>query len=169
MAMISALMALFCGSACAQSAAFRSCFGAGNCFVLSPPLNSSCGKVNSGPKAWRGKRRHRAVDLAGSVGDPVFAAVGGKTIVKESYRGGKYVCIDSKGPGPRLRSCYMHLDRVLVADRIWVKRGQQIGTVGRSGVYDPRTRTHLHYQCKWLPSKKRCPVTELLGPWLCQS
>jgi murein DD-endopeptidase MepM/ murein hydrolase activator NlpD len=66
-------------------------------------------------------------------------------------RGGRFVCIDHGPSGAAqdeafLQSCYMHLDEIHVATGTAVKRGQPIGTVGRSGC--KHSPPHLHLEIK---------------------
>jgi hypothetical protein len=64
-------------------------------------------------------------------------------------RGGRFVCIDHFAPGPDeafLQSCYMHLEAINVKIGDVVKRGQPIGTVGRTGC--KHSPPHLHLEIK---------------------
>ncbi len=64
--------------------------------------------------------------------------------------GGRYVCILHHPPGEGedtpdwLRSCYMHLEDVEVRHGQEVRRGERIGTVGRTGMR--RSAPHLHLE-----------------------
>jgi len=64
--------------------------------------------------------------------------------------GGRYVCIlhHPAGEGEDtphwLRSCYMHLEDVEVRHGQEVRRGERIGTVGRTGMR--RSAPHLHLE-----------------------
>jgi murein DD-endopeptidase MepM/ murein hydrolase activator NlpD len=59
--------------------------------------------------------------------------------------GGRYVCVQhTPSDGGFLRSCYMHLETVAVAYGQRVKRGDLVGTVGRTGML--RSAPHLHLE-----------------------
>jgi len=47
--------------------------------------------------------------------------------------------------GGYLRSCYMHLDTMTVRDGQEVHRGDQIGTVGRTGMRVSSPHLHLEF------------------------
>jgi hypothetical protein len=76
---------------------------------------------------------HGAVDLNGSVGEPVFAVANGKVeVASRSGWGklGKTVIIDHLDGG---RTIYGHLHTVDVSPNSHVTAGQLIGTIGYSG------------------------------------
>jgi Peptidase family M23 len=65
--------------------------------------------------------------------------------------GGRYACIRhardataSEEGGSSVRTCYMHLETVEVSYGQTVRRGQRIGTVGRTGMQ--RSAAHLHLE-----------------------
>ncbi|MFK7990069.1 MAG: M23 family metallopeptidase [Sandaracinaceae bacterium] len=117
-----------------------------------------------------GRRHHRGIDLESLPGEPVrsvadglvvFSGVdlpGGQTnrqlrttaefeaVPRESLAaGGRYVCVRHAREGLHsVRSCYMHLDGVLVHYGDRVTQGQQLGTVGRTGMQ--RSAAHLHFE-----------------------
>lgn len=89
-----------------------------------------------------------ALDFAMPVGTPVLAAADGRILTAQdrseldSY--GKYIVIDHGGG---IHSIYAHLDTMKwEVDHgepvIWVHRGQQIGTSGKSG---GQSSPHLHF------------------------
>jgi murein DD-endopeptidase MepM/ murein hydrolase activator NlpD len=144
--------------------------------VWGSPLQGSPRVVSSAPGASRddGLRRHRGVDVESVLGEPVLAMADGVVFfagidlpgmgarlldpgqakrVKRTRmgRGGRFVCIDHGPSGAAqdeafLQSCYMHLDEIHVATGTAVKRGQPIGTVGRSGC--KHSPPHLHLEIK---------------------
>lgn len=90
---------------------------------------------------------HEGIDVSGRVADPVVAAADG--IVTESHRSWAWenqVRIDhgSNENGYDGQTLYVHLDERLVTIGDRVRRGQQIGTVGITGMAagDP---LHLHF------------------------
>ena len=91
---------------------------------------------------------HRGVDLAGNIGDPVYAMLAG--IVVEHWvppDGGRwkghpimggYIVIDN---GDGLLMEYAHLSESFVHEGDWIETGEIIGLVGSTGVC---TGPHLH-------------------------
>lgn len=88
---------------------------------------------------------HRGVDLVAALGSPVRAIRSGRVIVSGRHRGrGLYLELDH---GRGLRSLYAHLQTatVRVGDR--VRRGQAIGTVGKTGnARHPAITPHVHLE-----------------------
>ncbi|WP_314590575.1 M23 family metallopeptidase [Paenibacillus terrigena] len=84
---------------------------------------------------------HAGVDIAGKVGDPVFAAADGKVITTGSDNSrGKYIVIaHAKG----YDTWYMHLNRIEVNEQDVVVKGDRIGRLGNTG---RSTGPHLHFQ-----------------------
>jgi len=134
------------------------------------PLEGWPRVASSGPGEDRagGKRRHRGVDLAAAIGEPVHAIADGRVIFAGAnmpgsprktvpssqinrYRwrklgaGGIYICIahDSE---KKVVSCYMHLDTFTIDEGDTVKAGQEIGRVGRTGVQI--SPPHLHFEIR---------------------
>ncbi len=119
-----------------------------------------------------GVRAHRGIDVDSLPGEPVraiadgfvyFAGVdlpGHRAHVQVARAsdydryprsglgaGGRYACIRhgrSESGESSMRSCYMHLETVGVTYGQRVTRGQQIGTVGRTGMQ--RSSAHLHLE-----------------------
>jgi murein DD-endopeptidase MepM/ murein hydrolase activator NlpD len=92
---------------------------------------------------WSG---HHAIDIAGSMGAPVYAAVGG-TVVMAGWRsttgGGNVIWVMD---GTKLYTTYNHLSRWSVRVGQKIRAGQRIGSVGMTGV---ATGPHLHFEV-WL-------------------
>jgi murein DD-endopeptidase MepM/ murein hydrolase activator NlpD len=134
------------------------------------PLEGAPRVASSGPGEDRagGKRRHRGIDLAAGVGEPVravadgvilFAGANVPNVPRESippariarYRwrklgaGGIYVCIEH-APARHIVTCYMHLDTYSVTEGETVTAGQPIGRVGRTGVQ--LSPPHLHFELR---------------------
>lgn len=121
-----------------------------------------------------GQRRHRGVDVESVLGEPVRAIADGRvnfcgvdlpghrsnaamtpSEIEDVPRddlgaGGRYICIlhhptpEDGEEGSWLRSCYMHLEDVEVSHGTEVRRGDLIGTVGRTGMR--RSAPHLHLE-----------------------
>jgi murein DD-endopeptidase MepM/ murein hydrolase activator NlpD len=94
---------------------------------------------------YRGKW-HNGVDLAASIGTPIFAAEDGTVAAsgdqdaycrKGAY--GKFIVVDHTNG---LTTLYAHLSRILVLKGTAVKRGQVIGYSGQTGY---ATGPHLHF------------------------
>lgn len=138
--------------------------------TLLSPLEGAPRVASSGPGEDRagGKRRHRGIDLAAGIGEPVRAVADGTVLFaganvpgapRESippariarYRwrnlgpGGIYVCIEH-APERHIVTCYMHLDTYSVAEGETVTAGQPIGRVGRTGVQ--LSPPHLHFELR---------------------
>ncbi len=139
------------------------------------PLEGGPRVVSSQPGVDRdgGVRLHRGVDVEAMFGEPVLAMADGRVAFagvdypgqasnaalspaaimavprKSLGRGGRFVCIthlDAHGDEAWLRSCYMHLEDVRVDNGQLVRRGDVIGTVGRTGMR--RSAPHLHLELK---------------------
>jgi murein DD-endopeptidase MepM/ murein hydrolase activator NlpD len=141
-------------------------------FSLGCPLDGCPRIVISalGDSRAGGKREHAGNDFESTLGEPIRAVADGKVVFAgvdlpgrsaasklpiwaqrdvdpgSMGAGGLYVCIDhgvSTG-GEKLVSCYMHLEAATVAQDRIVKRGEQIGRVGTSGI--KQSRPHLHFE-----------------------
>jgi murein DD-endopeptidase MepM/ murein hydrolase activator NlpD len=95
-----------------------------------------------------GGKKHGALDLNGSLGDPVVASLDGKVAVADPAWGnmGGTVIIDH---GAGAYTIYGHLNSVLVTEGKDVKSGDKIGTVGYTGnAQELKTAglpPHLHF------------------------
>lgn len=94
-----------------------------------------------------GKRTHRGIDLFAEVGTPVLASRSGPAIVAKQNQGmGNYIIINHS---QRLSTLYGHLSRVYVTDNQFVRQGQIIGEVGKTGNANYRDiHPHLHFEVK---------------------
>jgi LysM repeat protein len=94
----------------------------------------------------QGAHGYNAVDLAGPLGTPIYAAAGGTVIVSRvgGWNGGygNYVVISHPNGTQTL---YGHLSKVLVNDGTHVVQGAQIGTMGSTG---KSTGSHLHFEIR---------------------
>jgi hypothetical protein len=138
---------------------------------LGSPLDGAPRVVSSGLGFARdgGERSHRGIDIESEFGEPVRAIADGLVTFsgvdlpgqrnheqleaaatndydrRELGHGGRYVCVQhAPSDGGFLRSCYMHLETVAVTYGARVARGEQIGTVGRTGM--KRSSPHLHLE-----------------------
>jgi len=83
---------------------------------------------------------HRAVDLAGKMGDPVKAALKGTVLHVDNNRNlGNFIILKHG----EYQTLYAHLSAVLVKKGETVNQGQLIGKVGETGY---TTGPHLHFE-----------------------
>lgn len=103
---------------------------------------------------WKGEK-----DRNIGIGRPVFAVAAGQVIAASaSSSAGKFVWIKHDN----FRSHYIHLNSYSVNVGDTVAEGQQIGTLGRTGITtDP---AHLHFGLSTLAGKYYDPVPDL-GVW----
>lgn len=99
------------------------------------------------PRASKGKRRHKGLDLLAPRGAPIYAALGGVVEVVSSggqgWRGyGKIVFINHSG---KFWTLYSHCDTIDVKIGQTVKQGEQIATVGRTG---RASGFHVHFELR---------------------
>ncbi|WP_051217149.1 peptidoglycan DD-metalloendopeptidase family protein [Paenibacillus assamensis] len=84
---------------------------------------------------------HAGVDIAGDIGDPIYAAAEGKITTAEShYARGNYIIISHVNG---LETWYMHLNSIQVRVGDQVAKGDKIGELGNTG---RSTGPHLHFQ-----------------------
>ncbi|WP_042197968.1 M23 family metallopeptidase [Paenibacillus camerounensis] len=84
---------------------------------------------------------HSGIDIAGSIGDPVYAAMDGEVTASDQMGArGKYIIIKHANG---LETWYMHLNSMDVSEGDYISKGQQIGTLGNTG---RSTGPHLHFQ-----------------------
>ncbi|HXU61222.1 MAG TPA: M23 family metallopeptidase [Polyangia bacterium] len=136
------------------------------------PLEAPPRVATSGPGDDRegGARKHRGLDIAATLGEPVRSVADGTVIfagvsapghlrkgpippdqiARWAHRrlavGGIYLCIEHKPEPDRVVTCYMHLASYVVAEQDQVKAGQLIGYVGRTGV--KISPPHLHFEVR---------------------
>lgn len=84
---------------------------------------------------------HSGIDIAGRIGDPVYAAMEGVvTSADQLGARGKYIIIKHANG---LETWYMHLNGMVVLPGDKVSKGEQIGMLGNTG---RSTGPHLHFQ-----------------------
>ena len=86
---------------------------------------------------------HAGVDLAGPVGEPIYAAADG--VVHTAGWGGAYGNMIDIGHGRGIATRYGHMSRLLVRAGDRVKKGEVIGRMGSTG---RSTGSHLHYEVR---------------------
>lgn len=95
---------------------------------------------------------HKGIDIAAVEGTPVVASLDGKV-----YRAGRAgtlgLAVYIEHSGDR-HSVYGHLSKISVKAGQWVKRGSEIGQVGKTGL---ATGSHLHFEY-WLGDNPQNPI-----------
>lgn len=91
------------------------------------------------------RRMHTGIDMTAQKGTPIYATGDGVVEVaggsQDKYSGYGVVCVINHGFG--FKTLYGHLSSVDVRVGQRVKRGEQLGRVGSSGL---SSGTHLHYE-----------------------
>jgi murein DD-endopeptidase MepM/ murein hydrolase activator NlpD len=113
--------------------------------TLAYPVAGKRSKVGSywGASRGGGVRKHKGIDIFAKKGTPVVALASGIITLKEKTPvGGKVLWL--KPSGHAWQAYYAHLDKQLVKEGQYVRKGQVIGTVGNTGnaKYTP---SHLHF------------------------
>ena len=99
------------------------------------------------------KTNHLGIDLAGELGDSVFASDGGVIVYagSNSYGYGNMIMIDH---GTGFQSLYAHLSQLFVSCGESVNAGQTIGAVGSTG---HSSGPHLHFEVR--------TSSTVINPW----
>ncbi len=93
---------------------------------------------------FKTKIMHTGIDISARKGTRVKAAESGEILYSGWLRGyGQIIIIDH---GHDLTTVYAHLDSIAVDEGMGVKKGQDIGTVGSTGV---ATGPHLHFEVRF--------------------
>lgn len=86
------------------------------------------------------KSPHAGIDLSGNVGDKIKAPLAGEIMTPgDFFYNGKLLMIDHGGG---LITAYSHLSKIYHEEGDWVKQGEYIGEVGKTGRV---TGPHLHW------------------------
>ena len=128
--------------------------------LSSPVSNFMQSMVTSpfGTRKVKGKtENHQGVDIAGRMGDPIYAPEGGTVRVKNQPEGyGNYVeIVNDKGEITHLLA---HMSEVLVRDGQKVEKGEAIGKIGSTG---KSTGPHLHWEKYDEAGRKIDPISWL--------
>jgi len=94
-----------------------------------------------------GSRTHQGIDLLAKIDTPVLTSRSGRVIAVKQNRGmGKYVIIQHAG---NIRTIYGHLSEIYVTHNEFVRQGQIIGRVGKTGNANFRDiQPHLHFEIR---------------------
>lgn len=87
--------------------------------------------------------QHRGVDIAGDLGAPVVAAVGGE-VRFAGVAGSSGLTVSVRTADGRFDTSYLHLASTAVREGDRIGAGARVGTVGTSGVRSAAT-PHLHF------------------------
>ncbi len=90
-----------------------------------------------------GAAMHAGLDMAGSMGEPIYAAADGK--VGLAGRANGYGNVVELEHGKGIETRYGHLSKILVTAGQTVHQGDMIGRMGSTG---RSTGTHLHYEIR---------------------
>ena len=90
-----------------------------------------------------GAAMHAGTDMAGTMGEPIYAAAGGTVL--QAGRSGGYGNLVELSHGKGIDTRYGHLSAILVKPGEHVRQGQLIGRMGSTG---RSTGTHLHYEVR---------------------
>jgi len=103
----------------------------------------------------RKRKHHWGLDLANKKGTPILAAENGYVVYtgRQFHGYGRLIVIEHND---RWASLYAHLEKFLVKEGDFVKRGQSIGEMGRTG---HATGYHLHFELR----DNRIPVDPQLS------
>ncbi len=94
-----------------------------------------------------GRRIHEGLDLLADVGTPVCAAKSGKVISATQNKGmGKYIIIRHRD---NIITIYGHLCNIFVRKDDYVRQGQVIGSVGKTGNAKAADMLpHVHFEIR---------------------
>lgn len=97
--------------------------------------------------ARSGNRVHNGLDLLADIGTPVLASRSGKVLAARSTRGmGNYILI---AHAENLTTLYGHLSAVYAKEGDYVRQGDFIGRVGKTGNANYNNiLPHLHFEVK---------------------
>jgi len=94
-----------------------------------------------------GRRMHQGLDLLAPIDTPVLAIRAGRVIRATQNNGmGKYVIIQHPD---NITTLYGHLSKIFVNENKFVRQGDIIGAVGKTGNANyPGIQPHLHFEVR---------------------
>lgn len=92
---------------------------------------------------YGGKRHHAGTDIKRQPGDPIYAAFDGQVVLSGTHFGYGLCIVIRHSNG--FETLYSHQSKNSVKVGDWVKAGQQIGIVGRTG---RATTEHCHFEMR---------------------
>jgi lipoprotein NlpD len=90
---------------------------------------------------------NKGIDFAGNVGEPILAAADGKVVYTGSALRGFGNLVIIKHSDAYL-TAYAHNDKILVKEQQWIKSGQKIATMGKSGADTVKLHFEVRYKGK---------------------
>ena len=99
---------------------------------------------------------NKGLDFAGNIGSPILAAADGKVVYTgNALRGfGNLVIIKHSDA---YLTAYAHNEQILVKEQQWIKAGQQIATMGKSGTDQVKLHFEVRYKGKSIDPLKFLP------------
>ncbi len=113
------------------------------------PANAPFISQQFAPRVRDGQGGHYGIDIWQKIGTPVLAAAPGRVVASyyEGMYGNRIIIRHGKDASGRvMTSVYKHLDARMVEEGAVVSRGQQIGTLGESGLLS--ALPHLHFETR---------------------
>lgn len=115
------------------------------------PLSGKITGVYGSQRVFNGvpKRPHFGLDIAGPVGEPVYAPAPGVVSLAHNdmyYSGGTLIMDHGQG----VSSTFIHLSKITVKEGEAIKRGQKVGEVGATGRV---TGPHLDWRINWFDQR----------------
>lgn len=108
-----------------------------------PPVSGSDGVIREQMYGFGGYYGHRGIDIAASLGTPIYAAESGTVVLSQYYYGyGNCVMIQHENG---LKTVYAHCSALYVSEGDTVTRGDYIADVGITGQTD---YGHLHFEVR---------------------
>ncbi len=124
-------------------------------------------RYNNGLDKWS----HKAIDIANAIGTKVVATNSGIVAMVEELEGHGKSIVLAHGQG--IHSVYIHLNKVLIAAGDTVRKGQEIGEMGKTGMC---TGSNLHFQIMvnrtptdprcWIPGAGKAKKGDIVNPEL---
>ena len=122
------------------------------------PANAPSIRQQYMPVTREGDRGHLGVDFSAPVGTPVYAAAAGRVYLSyhEPMYGNRIILDHGKDKtGRRIFTVYKHLDTRIVSAGTRVAQGQQIGTLGETGLLSSYPHLHFEVMREISPGRRR--------------
>ncbi|HMO02057.1 MAG TPA: M23 family metallopeptidase [Oligoflexia bacterium] len=111
------------------------------------PLSSTA-KINS-PFGKRWANFHEGIDLKADLGAPILSSISGKVVFSGVYGSYGKMLVIRRG---NLLTVYAHCSKLLVIKGAFVRRGEKIAEVGKTG---RASGYHLHFEIRLLNKSGR--------------
>ena len=147
----------------------KQAYGKSEKIVKKDSVESSIGEFPNQVSSWLWPTSHavargfsakeegnKGLDFAGNIGSPILAAADGKVVYTgNALRGfGNLVIIKHSDA---YLTAYAHNDQLLVKEQEWIKAGQQIATMGKSGTDQVKLHFEVRYKGKSIDPLKFLP------------